>query len=115
MSLNSRMGRVHEEFLVKILGGRKTKASGSQWTDQMDGRHGRHLQEFAFAWDGKSTLAKSIGVTRAMWEKAKEQAGGERPMLPLRFYNTEKLDVGLDLVVIDLNDFAEMLERVNGH
>ncbi len=62
-----------------------------------------------------STRAKSIGVTRAMWEKAKEQAGGERPLLPLRFYDTDKLDVGLDLVVLSLDDFAEMLERVNDH
>ena len=114
MSINTKMSQVHEAFLVKMLGGRKTKASGSQWQDQMDGRHARREQEFAFAWDGKSTFAKSIGLTRVMWEKAKEQAHGERPLLPLRFYDTSRLDVGLDLVVMDLNDFVELLERANG-
>lgn len=113
MSLNNKMGQAHELFLVKMLGGRKTKASGSQWTDQMDGRHDRMRDRFAFAWDGKSTLGKSIGVSRAMWEKAREQALGERPMLALRWYDNERLDVGEDLVVLTLNDFAEMLEELN--
>lgn len=113
MSLNGKMGKAHELFLAKMLGGRKTKASGSQWTDQMDGRHDRMRSLFAFAWDGKSTLGKSIGVSRAMWEKAREQALGERPMLALRFYDTENLDVGEDLVVLGLHDFVELLEQAN--
>lgn len=61
-----------------------------------------------------STLGKSVGVSRAMWEKAVTQACAERPMLALRFYTTERLDVGLDLAVINLHDFAEMLDRLNG-
>jgi hypothetical protein len=69
---------------------------------------------FAFAWDGKSTLGKSVGVSRVMWEKAKEQAGGERPALPLRFYDNERLDVGEDLIVLGLDDFAELLAAANG-
>lgn len=113
MSLSKKMGEVHERFLVNLFGGRKTKASGAVWNDQMDGRHSRRDQEFAFAWDGKSTLGKSIGVSRAMWEKAREQAAGERPMLALRWYENERLDVGEDLVVLGAHDFAEMLEKVN--
>lgn len=113
MSLNNKMGRAHEEFLAKLLGGRKTKASGSQWKDQMDGRHSRDSLPYAYAWDGKSSLGKSIGVSRVMWEKAREQAAGERPLLALRFYDTERLDVGEDLVVLSLHDFAEMLEAAN--
>lgn len=111
--LRNKMGKLHEEALVTFLGGRKTKASGSQWRDQMDGRHNRMSRRFAFAWDGKSTLAKSISVTREMWAKAKEQAGGERPMLALRWYGNERLDVAEDLVVLSLHDFVELLEVAN--
>lgn len=113
MSLRNKMGEAHERFLVGLLGGRKTRASGATWKDQMDGRHGRKNETFAFAWDGKSTLAKSIGVSRAMWSKAAEQAAGERPLLALRFYDTERLDVGEDLVVLSAHDFAEVLQEAN--
>lgn len=113
MSLNKRMGNAHEDSLVRLLGGRKTRASGAVWKDQMDGRHSRWDVPFAFAWDGKSTLGKSIGVSRAMWDKAREQAGGERPMLALRWYENERLDVGEDLVVLSVHDFAELLEAAN--
>lgn len=113
MSLSGKMGKAHEEFLADLFGGRRTRASGAVWKDQMDGRHSRMDVPFAFAWDGKSTRGKSIGVTREMWAKAVEQAGGERPMLALRWYTTDRLDVGEDLVVLNAHDFAELLEKVN--
>lgn len=105
-----KMSDAHEEHLVEVLGGRKTKGSGNQWHNPMDGRHSSRTVNYAFAWDGKSTLGKSIGVTREMWGKAEDQAGGERAALPLRFYDDERLRVGLDLVVISLDDFAELLD-----
>lgn len=114
MSLNKDMGDRHEEFLQEILGGRKTRGSGNQWTNPMDGRHNRMVDRFAFAWDGKSTLANSIGVSRDMWAKAVDQAGGERPMLGLRFYDNQRLDVGLDLLVVSPFDLSEMLAALNG-
>lgn len=113
MSLNGKMGKAHEEFLADLFGGRRTRASGAVWKDQMDGRASRFNVPFAFAWDGKSTRGKSIGVTREMWAKAVEQASGERPMLALRWYTTDRLDVGEDLVVVSAHDFAEMLQQVN--
>lgn len=113
MSLNNRMGSAHESFLVSLLGGRQTRGSGNQWQNQMDGRHNRLLQTFAFAWDGKSTLGKSVGVSRAMWAKAVEQAHGERPMLALRWYDNERLDVGLDLITMSAHDAAELIEKAN--
>lgn len=100
----------HEIDLVKLLGGRRTPGSGNQFNNQMDGRHRRYDDAYAFAWDGKATFGKSVGVTRDMWTKAREQAGAELPMLALRWYNNERLDVGLDLAVIDLHDFAELVE-----
>lgn len=108
--LNKRMGDAHEERLAEVLGMRRTRGSGNQWRDQMDAKHDRTSCTFAFAVDGKSTLAKSISITRAMWEKAGEQASGELPMLALRFYNNASLEVHADLAVCDLLDFAEMRE-----
>lgn len=115
MSLNHKMGRAHEQFLATLLGGRRTRASGATWKDQMDGRHSREDLAFAFAWDGKSTRNRSIGVTRQMWDKAREQAGGERPLLALRWYTTDRLDVGEDLVVLDAHDFVELLQAANSN
>jgi hypothetical protein len=108
--LNKRMGDAHEGRLAEVLGMRQTRGSGNQWRDQMDAKHDHTACTFAFAVDGKSTLAKSISVTRSMWEKAGEQASGERPMLALRFYNNASLEVHADLAVCDLLDFAEMRE-----
>lgn len=113
MGLNNKMGAAHEDFLAELLGGRRTRASGAVWKDQMDGRVSRFEVPFAFAWDGKSTRGKSIGITRDMWNKAREQAGGERPLLALRWYTTDRLDVGEDLVVLSAHDFAELLEAAN--
>jgi hypothetical protein len=105
------MARLHEEFLAELFGGRKSAGSGSQWQDQADGRNNRlTAPEFAFAWDGKSTLGKGITVDRAMLAKIREQAGGERPAIGLRFYDTDDLQrVGEDWVAITAADFAELL------
>jgi hypothetical protein len=109
------MSDAHEEFLVGLLGGRQTRGSGNQWTNPMDGRHNRLAVPYAFAWDGKATLSDSITISRSkMWDKAVKQAGGERPMLALRWYDNERLDVGLDLVVVRAYDMSEMLEALNG-
>lgn len=114
MALNHKMADKHEGFLSSLFGGRRTKGSGNQWHNPMDGRTSRMHTRHAFAWDGKATLGKSIGVTREMWEKAIEQSGGERPMLALRWYDNERLDVGLDLALVNAHDLAELIEVANG-
>ncbi len=109
--LNKRMGDLHEAYIAQLFGQRQTRGSGNQWRDQMDSKHDRTSCVFAFANDGKSTLGKSISVSRDMWAKAVEQAGGERPMLTLRFYNDASLNKVLaDLAVFDALDAAEMRE-----
>lgn len=116
MTLTTRkMSDKHEDFLADILGGRKSKGSGNQWHNPADGRHNSHHQMFAFAWDGKSTLAKSASISLTMWEKIREQALPERPMVPLRFYRNESLSVALDLIVVDARDFAELLDAANAY
>lgn len=102
------MSDEHEKYLAKVLGGRRTRGSGNQPANPMDGRHSGMVEPFAFAWDGKSTFGKSISVTEEMWLKAEEQCLDERPMLALRWYRTERLEVGLDLVTISLDDFLEL-------
>ena len=115
--LNKKMGDAHENFLVRLLGGRKTISSGNQWRDQMDGRHNSYTSDsaFNFAWDGKSTLTNSISITRSMIYKAEEQAGPEEPLLALRFYRNEELEVDRDFIVVRASVFAEMLELVREH
>jgi hypothetical protein len=75
----------------------------------MDGRHNRYTSAFAFAWDGKSTRSNSISVSRKMIDKAVEQAGGERPMLALRWYFDDRLRKFDDWFLIRADDFIEML------
>lgn len=114
--LNRKMSDAHEKWLVSILGGRITPGSGSSWSNQMDGRHNHYTDEgeFSFAWDGKSTLGKSVTITRDMIEKAIEQAASEEPMLAFRFYANEELDVDHDWIAVKADVFADMLERVRG-
>lgn len=114
MSLNRRMSDAHEKHLVEVLGGRRTRGSGNQFHNPADGRNNRYNDVVAFAWDGKSTRGQSIAVSRSMWAKIQEQSHGERPMLPLRFYDSDRLQVGLDLVVITLDDCAEMISIIEG-
>jgi hypothetical protein len=113
VSLNKRMGDKHEDFLAGLFGGRQARGSGNQWHNPMDGRTSRMTTRYAFAWDGKSTLAQSVSVSRKMWGKAIEQSGGERPMVGLRFYDNESLDVVYDLVVMSAHDAAELIEAAN--
>lgn len=109
------MSDSHEIFLAEILDGRRSKGSGNQFNDAMDGRNKRYDQAHALAWDGKSTFAKSIGVTLEMWEKAREQSHGEIPMLALRWYDGWDLKPNHDLVVLDLHDFAEILQDARAY
>lgn len=104
------MGRLHEVHTAEILGGHKTGSSGNQWDDQLDGGH-EHDEPFAFRWDGKSTKGKSITITIEMIEKVTEQAQGERPAMPLRWYGNEKLTSVLhDWIAVKDVDFSEILE-----
>lgn len=117
--LRKEMGDRHEQHLVDTLGGRQSKGSGNQWHNPMDGRHSRYTEEFAFAWDGKSTTTGTVSIPLTMWEKAVEQANGERAMLALRWYPTERPTVtnsdGTDLVCISLYDMTDLLEAARGH
>jgi hypothetical protein len=103
------MGEKHEKHLAEVFGGTRTRASGSQWFDQGDGRN-HHEQPFAFCWDGKATLGKGINVTREMVANIREQAQGERPALGFRWYGNANLDdVDEDWVAVPAADMEEVL------
>ncbi len=106
----------HEEYLADVFGGRKTRGSGNQPNDQMDGKQSYGDEHYVFAWDGKATLGKSISVTRQMVHKAIEQSHWARTMIPLRFYADARLtEVEFDLAVIQVNDLAEMMADANAY
>jgi hypothetical protein len=116
VSHNKDMGDTHEAFLVDLFGGKQARGSGNQWRQPMDGRTSRKHLRFAFAWDGKSTLGKSLTVPLLMIRKAKEQAGGNRPMIALRWYDSEQpfaLRPVEDWVAVKAQDMAELLTEAN--
>ncbi len=100
----------HEEFIAAMMGGRVTRGSGCTFRDQLDGKQG-HDRSVRFAWDGKSTLGKSLSITREIWAKVVRQAHDARPMMALRWYRNERLDPELDLAVVSLADLSELAEQ----
>jgi hypothetical protein len=110
-TLNQQMGDIHEADIPEWIGGQPQKASGSQWHAQGDAKNGEHLTPFPVTADGKSTLGKSIAVSRDMWRKIVEQTFNQDPALFLRFYKDESLrQVDIDLAVIAVRFFRELLE-----
>lgn len=109
-TLNQQMGDAHEAAIADWLKGRVQKGSGNQWHNQMDVVNNPETP-YAMAGDGKSTLGKSISITREMWTKAVEQTfQGMAPSLHLRFYSDQTLrKVDTDLTVVDSRFFAEIL------
>lgn len=111
-TLNQRMADSHEQDIAEWIGGRQQKASGSQWHAQGDAKNGEHLTPFPITADGKSTLGKSIAISRDMWKKIVEQTFGQDPALFLRFYQDESLrTVDADLAVVDARFFRDLLEK----
>jgi hypothetical protein len=106
----------HEAWLAELLNGRVTRGSGSAFADQMDGKNDRHAQAHPLAWDGKATQGKSVGVSREMWAKAVEQSHGLTTALALRFYGPGYgLTSELDLIAVEANDFAAILEDARAY
>ena len=116
MSLAKKLADKHEDDLHEWFGGHQSKSSGNQWADQGDGRLGRYQNRFGWCWDAKCALpqTKSISVTRDMVDKITHQSHGDRPLLPLRFYATDRGAIAHDLVVIRIADLIEVIEVAEG-
>jgi hypothetical protein len=104
------MSEKHEEFIAEAFGGRKSRGSGSQWRDPADGRMDRRGDIICFAWDCKSTRHASITIKRVDLDKVTEQAHGDRPMLPLRFYDDDRLRGFEDWALVKVDDLGELIE-----
>jgi hypothetical protein len=109
-----KMSDRHEDDLVAILGGERTRNSGAVWSDQADVHQTGLDQHYRFTMDGKSTLGKGITITREMIAKLREQSRGLDPLLPLRWYLDDRLTmVDEDWVALDLETFQAMLADAN--
>ena len=111
MSLTKKMGDKHEEHLAEVYGGRVNPGSGNQWNRQTVGRVSHRDHVVAFARDGKSTCAQSISIKSANLNKHREQCLPERPMLPIRFYDNQRLTSFEDWVLLAEDDMLELLDR----
>ena len=116
-SLRTRkMSSRHEDDLVDLLGGERTRNSGAVWSDQADGHQTGLNQYWRFTWDGKSTLGESIGVSRKMIAKMREQSRGLLPMIPLRWYANDRLtEVSEDWIAVEADTFAAILQDANAY
>lgn len=108
--IKHRLSRQHEEDIHELLGGHSSKSSGNQWHDAADGKHDAY-EELAFAWDCKCVMpwTKSLSISRTDISKIAEQGRGRKPMLPIRFYATERGAVEHDLIAIRTDDFGELI------
>lgn len=97
----------HERFLAELFGGRITPGSGNHFANQTDVRHDPR-EPWAFAMDGKSTMARSVSVKLDDWQKVVEQAGPCEPAMPLRFYLNTRLTAHYDLVVVSAKTLADL-------
>jgi hypothetical protein len=109
------MGQAHERHVCELMGFRPSPGSGNQDRAPLDGRHTAEGIHYRFGFDGKSTLRQSMSIGRDTWRKLCEQAHDLRPMLPIRFYDSGNLTVAQDLVVLDLNDLAELWQDAEAY
>lgn len=110
-TINQQMADAHEADIAEWTEGTLQKGSGNQWHRQGDTKNGEHLVPYPVTSDGKSTLGKSIAVSREMWRKLIEQTFNQDPVLFLRFYKDESLrTVDLDLAVVDARFLRQLLE-----
>jgi hypothetical protein len=99
----------HEADVAEALGGRLTRGSGCTAQDPTD-VVSLATDEFDWAADCKSTLAKSLSVTVATWNKLEKQADGRIALLPLRCYADDRLTYpAMDLVALSLEELADLL------
>lgn len=104
----------HEQFLAQLVGARRTPGSGNGFANQMDVRNDSR-EPYPLALDGKSTMARSITVTRDMIEKGEEQAHECQAGFALRFYDNDRLTKAIDLILIDAAFFGELLDAARRH
>lgn len=111
------MSALHEEYIAKLFGGQQHPGSGNQDRNQGDGRRSGHCFGIGWVWDCKATVGKSISISLDQIEKITEQAGMDKPLIPIRIYENDRLTHCVDLVAMrpdDLREILELLELYRG-
>lgn len=113
---NTLSGR-HEAEVAQILKGQTTISSGNKYekadVQVLDEGYWKFLVEC------KCTQKLGYRLTRSVWENVREQTYSRsdemRPVMAIRFYDQDsqvnRASVEIDLAVLDLNDFSELLDE----
>lgn len=115
------LSRRHEQNLAEwIPGGEQTVASGAK-LEKHDVKSKKDGFFWRFLYEAKCTQSKGYRITRELWNEvvrnAHLQGQGMRPALAIRFYgeskaSVDKVTVDADLVVVDIDDWLELLETL---
>lgn len=116
MTLSSR----HERHLADILpGGSRISGSGSKRKSHDVETKSEVESWWLFRYECKCTQNKSYSFKRTEWEELVDHVyssdAHERPAWAVRFYGPGEPDeapVLKDMVVVDLNDWVELLEEL---
>ena len=97
----------HEQFLADSFpGGHRSKSSGASFTDPCD------VTTDDYVIEAKATENKSQSLKLSDWEGIRSKAkNGRRPMMAFRFRDP-LLNTTTDLVLKDINDELELLDRL---
>jgi hypothetical protein len=104
------MSDAHEKSIKDILPETHLTGSSGNKSEKNDVVSSKD-QSFSVSLECKSTTKKSYSLSLETWNKTEERASSQwrRPGMPIRFYLDEELKNYKDLIVLDLNDFAELM------
>lgn len=104
-----------ENRWAKKTGGRTQAGSGAVWSAKGDVKAGTHFLEddLAFLYENKQTEQSGFRITTKLWEEIKDKAfktEGKRPAMQIEL--DRKSMNPTRLVVLDENDFLEMIDKI---
>jgi hypothetical protein len=97
----------HEQYLADVFpGGHRSKSSGASASDPSD------VTTADYVIEAKATESKSISLKLSDWMGIRSKMkNGRRPMMAFRFRDPI-LNTNIDLVLKDVNDELELLDRL---
>ena len=103
-SEGQRQSQKHEKRLAKEFDGKTVSGSGAPWSHDGDVKTEDLLIEH------KYSAKKSFSITETVWNKIWHEAWRVKrtPILGVHFGN------GVNLIIMDENDFTELRDRANG-
>jgi hypothetical protein len=104
-----------EDRWAKKTGGKTQAGSGAVWSSKGDVKTGSNFidDNLSFLYENKQTEHKGFRVTADLWEEIRQKAIKTEGKLPaLQIELERKTPNPTRLVVLDENDFLEMLETI---